>query len=51
MYEMSEKEMKKIEKATLYELRLAISQSEKEEYTKKEILEMIDTIAIAKEQG
>ncbi len=50
MQDMTEKEMKKIEKATIYELRLTLSEGEKEEYTKQELLELLDKIAIAKEQ-
>ena len=44
----SESEIKKIELATLYELRLTISEGEKSEYTKEEILELLDKIAIVK---
>lgn len=44
----SENEIKKIELATLYELRLTISEGEKKEYTKEEILELLDQIAIVK---
>lgn len=48
---MTEKEMKKIEMSTLYELRLIISQGEKNQYTKDELLELLDKIATAKEQS
>lgn len=49
--DMTEKEMKKIEMSTLYELRLIISQGEKNQYTKDELLELLDKIATAKEQS
>ena len=42
----TENEMKKIELATLYELRLTISESDKSEYTKDELLQLLDQIAI-----
>ena len=48
--EMTEKERSDVKMATLYELRLTISQSEKTTYTKEEILQMLDTVAIAKDQ-
>ncbi len=47
---MTEKERTDVKMATLYELRLTISQSDKETYTKDEILQMLDTIAISKDQ-
>ena len=43
-----ESETKKIEMATLYELRLMIDASEKDSYTKEEILRLIDQVAMAK---
>lgn len=43
-----EAEMRKIELATLYELRLTISGSEKTDYTKEELLQLLDQIAIVK---
>ena len=46
----TEKDYKTIEKATLYDLRLLIKASEKEQYTKEELMDLIDTIAAAKEQ-
>lgn len=49
MEDMTEKERKDTRMSTLYELRLLIGASEKETYTKDEILEMLDTIARAKE--
>ena len=35
---------------TIYEIRLAFASGEKENYKKEEILEMLDKIALAKEQ-
>lgn len=46
----SEKEIAKIELATLYEVRLAVDTSDKETYTKQEVKAMLDQIAIAKKQ-
>lgn len=50
MKEMTEKERHDTKMATLYELRLLFTQGEKTEYTKEEIVELLDTIATAKEQ-
>ncbi|MGN0436409.1 MAG: hypothetical protein ACI4D8_07265 [Wujia sp.] len=50
MMDMIEKEIKKIEMSTIYELRLIITQGEKTEYTKEEITELLDKIATSKEQ-
>lgn len=50
MDDMTEKERSDVKMATLYELRLTISQSNKEEYTREELLQLLDTIAIAKDQ-
>lgn len=47
---MTDKERQDTKMATLYELRLIFSTGEKNEYTKEEILEMLDKIAMAKEQ-
>ena len=47
---MTEKERQDTKMATLYELRLIITNGEKNEYTKEEIVELLDKIAIAKEQ-
>jgi len=44
----SEKEILKIELATLYELRLIISEGDKKDFTRDEILELLDKIAVAK---
>lgn len=49
MQEMTEKERKDTKMATLYELRLLFTQSEKEQYTKQEIVELLDKIAMTKE--
>lgn len=46
----TEKERKDAQKALLYELRLIFSTGEKEDYTKQEILELLDKIALAKDQ-
>ena len=47
---MTEKERKDAQMATLYELRLLFTQGDKEQYTKEEIVELLDKIATAKEQ-
>lgn len=44
----SESEMKRMDLAMLYELRLIFSESEKETFTKAEIMELLDQIAITK---
>ena len=41
-------EIRKIELATLYELRLTVSESDKETYTKEDVLTLLDQIAIVK---
>ena len=46
----TEKDYKIIEKATLYDLHLIIKASDKEHYTKDELLDMLDKIAMAKDQ-
>lgn len=48
--EMTEKERKDTKMATLYELRLIFTNGEKKEYTREEIVELLDKIATAKEQ-
>ncbi len=48
---MTEKELKSVKMATLYELRLLFTQGEKEEYTREEIVELLDKIATAKDQN
>ncbi len=50
MEDITEKEMKKIEKATIYELRLLIDAKDQKEYTKEEIIALLDEIARVKEQ-
>ena len=47
---MTEKERQDTKMATLYELRLIFSSGEKDTYTKEEIMELLDKIALAKEQ-
>ena len=47
---MTEKEMKTVKMSTLYELRLLFSQGDKEQYTREEIVELLDKIATAKDQ-
>ena len=49
-HSMTEKEMQTVKMSTLYQLRLIIANGEKEEYTKDEIVELLDKIAMAKEQ-
>ncbi|MCU6748021.1 hypothetical protein OCV51_10220 [Faecalicatena acetigenes] len=46
---MTEKERKDTKMATLYELRLIFTQGEKEQYSREEIVELLDKIATAKE--
>jgi hypothetical protein len=50
MNDMTEKEMETVKKATIYELRLLITQGEKQQYSREEIVELLDKIAMAKEQ-
>jgi hypothetical protein len=50
MDEMTEKEMDTVKKATIYELRLLITQGNKKEYTKEELVELLDKIALAQQQ-
>lgn len=50
MYDMTEKERKDAKMAILYELRLIFANGEKTEYSKDEIVELLDKIAMAKEQ-
>lgn len=46
----SEKEMRVIEKATIYDLRRLIKNGDKDTYTKEELCDWLDTIADAKDQ-
>lgn len=48
--EMTEKEMQTVKMSTLYELRLLFTNGDKQQYTKEEIVELLDKIAMAKEQ-
>lgn len=47
---MTEKERQDTKMATLYELRLLFTNGEKKEYTKEEIVELLDKIALSMEQ-
>lgn len=47
---MTEKERQDTKMATLYELRLIFTNGEKNNYTTEEIVELLDKIAMAKEQ-
>ena len=47
---MTDKERKDTQKAMLYDLRLIIKGSERGQYTKEELLDLLDTIAAAKDQ-
>lgn len=46
--EMTDKERTDTQLATLYDLRLQIKKDDKKEYTKEEILELLDTVALEK---
>lgn len=48
--EMTEKERKDTKMATIYEIRLMVTNGEKTEYSKQEIVELLDKIAMAKDQ-
>ena len=50
VYKMTEKERLDVEIATLYKLRLIITNGEKKEYTTEELVQMLDKIALAKSQ-
>ncbi len=47
---MTEKERQDTKMATLYELRLLFTNGEKQEYSIEEIVELLDKIAMAKDQ-
>lgn len=47
---MTEKERQDTKMATLYELRLIFTNGKKKEYTKEEIVELLDKIALSMEQ-
>lgn len=46
----TEKDYEVIRKAVLYDLRLIFSTGEKQNYTQQEIVELLDKIALAKDQ-
>ncbi len=46
---MTDKDRQNTKMATLYQLRLMFTTGEKNEYTKEEIVELLDKIAMAKE--
>ena len=46
----TEKERKDAQKALLYDLRLIFTNGDKKEYTLEEIVELLDKIAMAKDQ-
>lgn len=46
----TQEEIKIVTKATLYDLRLIFTNGEKDQYTREEIVELLDKIAIAKDQ-
>ena len=50
MENMTERERKDTKMATLYELRLIFANGDKNEYSKEEIVDLLDKIAMAKEQ-
>ncbi len=47
---MTEKERRDVKMATLYELRLIFTNGDKKEFTTEEIVELLDKIALAKDQ-
>jgi hypothetical protein len=49
MQDMTEKERQDTRKALLYELRLIFSNGDKSEFSREEILEKLDTIAMSNE--
>lgn len=48
--ELTEKERQDTKMTTLYGLRLVFTNGEKKEYTKEEIVELLDKIAMAENQ-
>jgi hypothetical protein len=50
MGDMTEKERQDTKMATLYEIRLILTNGEKKEYTLEELVELLDKLAMAKEQ-
>lgn len=47
---MTEKEIKLVKLSTIYELRLLLTQGDKDSYTREELTALLDKIATAKEQ-
>lgn len=47
---MTDQERTDTQKATLYDLRILFTTGEKETYTKEEIAQLLDKVAIAKDQ-
>ncbi|MBQ9385220.1 MAG: hypothetical protein IJT87_13395 [Ruminiclostridium sp.] len=47
---MTESEIQLVKKATIYDLRLILTNGDKKEYTVEELLELLDKVAMAKEQ-
>ena len=47
---MTDKERKDTQKAMLYDLRLIFTNGEKRQYSTEEIVELLDKIAMAKDQ-
>ena len=47
---MTEKERRDVKMATLYEQRLIFTNGDKKEFTTEEIVELLDKIALAKDQ-
>jgi hypothetical protein len=50
MKDMTETERQDAKMATLYELRLILTNGDKKEYTLDELVELLDKLAMAKEQ-
>ena len=48
---MTKEERNDTKMATIYELRLLITNGDKKEYTREEIVELLDKIAMSKDQG
>ena len=47
--EFTDKELQTVKMATLYELRLMFTNSEKEQYTTEELVELLDKMAAEKD--
>ena len=47
---MTQDEIQIVKKATIYDLRLILSSGNKKEYTVEELYELLDKIAMAKDQ-